>query len=94
MLVLAVAVVLAVLSVAAFPCWAHSARWGYGPTVIVGILLLCVAMAVVSGKYAPKSAESDFALAAISPAYGAYGAYSAYRRAVDLVILAPDNAPF
>lgn len=97
MLVLAVAIVLAILSVAAFPCWSHSARWGYAPSVIVGTLLFCVAMVVVSSKYMPKAADPDITMAAISPAYGAYGAYgaySAYRRTVDPVILAPHNTPF
>jgi Na+-transporting NADH:ubiquinone oxidoreductase subunit NqrB len=89
-LVLAVASVLAVLSVTTFPCWSHSARWGYMPSVIAGTLLLCVAMVVVSSKYAPKSAEPHIAMAATTPAYGAY---SAYRRTVDPVILAPDNTP-
>jgi hypothetical protein len=90
-LVLAVTIVLAILSVAAFPCWSHSARWGYAPSAIAGTLLFCVAMVVVSSKYAPKAANPEIAMAAVSPAYGAY---SAYRRTVDPVILAPDNTPF
>jgi hypothetical protein len=88
-LVLVVAIVLAVLSVATFPCWSYSARWNYTPSVIAGGLLFCIAMVVVSSKYAPKAAEPDITVAATTPAYGAY---SAYRRIVDPVILAPDNA--
>jgi len=87
--VLAVSIVLAVLSVATFPCWSYSARWGYTPSVTAGTLLFCIAMVVVSSKYAPKAAEPDIAMATIYPTYGAY---SGYRRTVD-VILAPDNAP-
>jgi hypothetical protein len=89
-LVLVVAIVLAVISVATFPCWSHSARWGYAPSVIAGTLLFCVAMVVVSSRSAPRAAEPDIAMAASSPASGAY---SAYRRTVDPVILEPGNTP-
>jgi hypothetical protein len=50
MLALGLAMVLAVLSVAAFPCWRHSAGWGYGPTLSVGVLLLAVAVATASAR--------------------------------------------
>lgn len=79
MLALAVTIVLAILSVAAFPCWSYSARWGYAPSVIVGTLLFCVAMVVVSSKYAPKAANREISMAAVSP--------------VDPIILTPDNTP-
>jgi hypothetical protein len=65
--VLAVTIVLAILSVAAFPCWSYSARWGYTPSVIAAVLLLCVAMVVVGSRYAPKAAEAEIAMATISP---------------------------
>ena len=88
MLGLSVIIVLAVLSIASFPCWSYSEGWGYSPSMIVGGLLLCVAMVVVGSKYAPKIAEPEIAMAATSPVYDAY---SAYRRTVERVILARDS---
>jgi len=84
-LVLAVTIVLAVLSVATFPCWSYSGRWGYTPSVIAAALLLCAAMIVVGSKYAPKDTEADVAMATISPAHGVHG------RIVDAMIVAPDT---
>lgn len=50
MLALTLSVLLAVLGIAAFPCWRHSARWGYVPSMIVGFLLVLVAALTVGGK--------------------------------------------
>ncbi|HTE37776.1 MAG TPA: DUF3309 family protein [Reyranella sp.] len=88
MLVLFVAILLALISVATFPCWSYSARWGHVPSTIAGGLLLCVAMVVVGSKYAPKVAEPEIAMAATSPVYDPY---NAYRRTVDRVTLARDS---
>jgi len=50
MAILELAVLLAVMAVAAFPCWRYSADWGYGPSASVGVLLLFVAIfAMVNG---------------------------------------------
>ena len=50
MVLTAVAIVLSIAGVAVFPCWRHSARWGYGPSAIVGLLLIAVAIASLGGK--------------------------------------------
>ena len=44
------AVVLAIAGVAAFPCWRHSAEWGYLPSASAGILLIMVIAAVSSER--------------------------------------------
>jgi hypothetical protein len=87
-LVLAVTILLAVLSVATFPCWSHSARWGYAPSVITAALLLWVATVVVGSRYAPKAAEAEIAMATIAPTHGGH---STYRHTVDGVIVTPDS---
>jgi hypothetical protein len=43
---------LTTLSVAAFPCWSYSRRWGYVPTATTAILLFFVALITVGGKQA------------------------------------------
>lgn len=62
MAALELALVLAIVGVAAFPCWRHSAEWGYLPSASAGILLLMVIAAVSSDRtpnhntrYAAKS---------------------------------------
>ena len=47
---LTLSVLLAILGIAAFPCWRHSARWGYAPSMVVGFLLILVAAVTVGGK--------------------------------------------
>ena len=47
---LTLSVLLAILGVAAFPCWRHSARWGYAPSMMVGFLLVLVAALTVGGR--------------------------------------------
>jgi len=47
---LGLSVLLAVFGVWAFPCWRHSARWGHGPSVLAGVLLLVVAIATASNR--------------------------------------------
>ena len=63
MLVLGVAIVLAIVSIATFPCWAYSTGWGFTPSTLAGALLLCVAVVVVGSKYASKAAEPEIAMA-------------------------------
>jgi hypothetical protein len=60
-LVLVITILLAAIAVAAFPCWSHSARWGYVPSIIAGALLLCVATLVIGSKSAPKTANTNIA---------------------------------
>ena len=54
----AAAILLATLSVAAFPCWSYSRRWGYGPSVATGALLLVLAMMAIANKTTPKAVAS------------------------------------
>jgi hypothetical protein len=83
-LVLLVAILLALISVAAFPCWSYSARWSHLPSVIAGTLLLCVAIVAVGGKSTPKAAEPDMEVASASPVTSAY---NAFHRKIETVIL-------
>ena len=50
MVVFELAVLLALCSVAAFPCWRYSADWGYLPSAATGSLLVVVVLVAVSGK--------------------------------------------
>lgn len=52
------AIVLAALSVAAFPCWSHSRRWGYGPSAAAGALLILLAVMAIANKTTPKAVAS------------------------------------
>jgi hypothetical protein len=57
-IVFVAAVVLAALSVAAFPCWSYSRRWSYGPSAAAGTLLIALAVMTVANKAAPKVTAS------------------------------------
>jgi hypothetical protein len=46
---LLLSILLTALGVAVFPCWPHSARWGYAPSAVVGILLVGVAVLAARG---------------------------------------------
>ena len=50
MVVFELAVLLAFVSIAAFPCWRYSADWGYLPSAVSGALLLAVTLAAVADK--------------------------------------------
>jgi hypothetical protein len=50
MVVFELAVLLALCSVAAFPCWRYSADWGYLPSAAAGFLLGVVVLVAVSDK--------------------------------------------
>jgi Protein of unknown function (DUF3309) len=55
MAILELAVVLALAAIAAFPCWRHSADWGYGPSVSIAAILMAVAVvAIIDGGSAPR----------------------------------------
>jgi len=55
--ILGYALLLATVSVASFPCWRHSRRWGYVPCASTAILLFFVALAAVGGKPATGNAR-------------------------------------
>jgi Protein of unknown function (DUF3309). len=55
MLGLSLAVLLAVAGIAAFPCWRHSANWGYGPSTVAGGLLFLVAALTIGDHAVPHS---------------------------------------
>ena len=57
MFVLVLAIVLALVSLLAFPCWSYSARWGYLPSAVVGALLFGVALVAIGGRSASRPAE-------------------------------------
>ncbi|UXY15353.1 DUF3309 domain-containing protein [Chitiniphilus purpureus] len=42
-------IVLVLLLVGAFPAWPHSRAWGYGPTSIVGVLLIVLIVLMLAG---------------------------------------------
>jgi hypothetical protein len=43
-------VVLVLLLLGAFPAWPHSRQWGYGPSGVLGLLLLVLIIMAVSGR--------------------------------------------
>jgi len=50
MVVFELAVLLALVAVAAFPRWRHSADWGYGPSATAGVLLLIIMVVAMADK--------------------------------------------
>jgi hypothetical protein len=55
MLGLSLAMLLVAASIAVFPCWRHSADWGYGPSAVAGGLLVLIAAVTVSDHGAASS---------------------------------------
>jgi hypothetical protein len=43
-------VVLILLLIGALPTWPYSARWGYGPGGLVGIILIVVLILALTGR--------------------------------------------
>jgi hypothetical protein len=43
-------IILILLLIGAVPRWPYSAGWGYGPSGIVGILLIVVLILVLTGR--------------------------------------------
>lgn len=54
-MLLGLALVLATASVAVFPRWTYSQRWGYAPSTIVAILLVTVAAVAATGRPASST---------------------------------------
>jgi hypothetical protein len=42
-------IVLVILLLGAVPSWPHSKSWGYGPSGIIGVLLVVVLLLVIFG---------------------------------------------
>ncbi len=49
-LTLIIVIVLVLLLVGAFPSWGHSRSWGYGPSGILGVILLVVIILLLTGR--------------------------------------------
>jgi hypothetical protein len=43
-------VILVLMLIGALPNWSHSAKWGYGPSGGVGIILLVLLVLVLTGR--------------------------------------------
>ena len=43
-------VVVILLLVGAIPTWPHSRNWGYGPSGVLGVVVLVVVLLVVMGR--------------------------------------------
>jgi hypothetical protein len=57
MMGLGLAVLLAAAGIAAFPCWRHSAGWGYGPSAVAGGLLVLIAAVTVGDRISLSSLQ-------------------------------------
>lgn len=42
-------ILLILLLLGVVPAWPHSARWGYGPSGIIGVLLIVLLIAALTG---------------------------------------------
>jgi flagellin-like protein len=49
-LTLIIVIVLVLLLVGAFPTWGHSRSWGYGPSGILGVILVIVIILLLAGR--------------------------------------------
>jgi hypothetical protein len=43
-------IILIIVLVGAVPVWPHSANWGYGPSGLIGVLLLVLLVLVLTGR--------------------------------------------
>ncbi len=43
-------ILLILVLIGAFPRWTHSASWGYGPSGIVGVVLIVVLILALTGR--------------------------------------------
>lgn len=57
MVVFELAVLLALTSIAAFPCWRYSVDWGYLPSTLAGVMLLVVMVVAVTDKAPDRMAR-------------------------------------
>ncbi len=44
-------IILILLALGALPSWPHSRSWGYGPSGILGVVLLVIVVLAVSGRF-------------------------------------------
>ena len=47
---LIVLIIIIILLVGAFPTWPHSQSWGYGPSGILGVILVVILILVLLGR--------------------------------------------
>lgn len=47
---LIIVVILVLLLVGAIPVWPHSANWSYGPSGLIGILVIVLLVLVLTGR--------------------------------------------
>ena len=45
-----VLIILVLILIGAFPSWPHSRSWGYGPSGVVGLLVLVLLVLLVMGR--------------------------------------------
>lgn len=43
-------IVLILLLLGAFPAWPHSRNWGYGPSGVLGVVLVVILVAALLGR--------------------------------------------
>lgn len=43
-------IILILLLVGALPAWPHAASWGYGPSGVLGLVLIVVIILLVAGR--------------------------------------------
>ncbi|WP_082615937.1 DUF3309 family protein [Ensifer sp. Root278] len=43
-------IILILLLVGAFPAWPHSSNWGYGPSGLVGVLVVVLLVLLLMGR--------------------------------------------
>ncbi len=43
-------IVLVLLLIGAFPAWPHSAAWGYGPSGLLGVVLIVLLILFLMGR--------------------------------------------
>ena len=43
-------IVLVLLLVGAFPSWSHSSGWGYGPSGVLGLVVIVLVVLLLSGR--------------------------------------------
>ncbi|WP_065372961.1 DUF3309 family protein [Ensifer adhaerens] len=43
-------IILILLLVGAFPAWPHSSSWGYGPSGLVGVLVVVLVVLLLMGR--------------------------------------------
>jgi hypothetical protein len=78
---LGLALLLATVSVAAYPRWRHSRRWGFAPCAVAGSLLVVVAVAAAVGRPAGHDPVRTASEPAVAPAPAPAG--SNYRDALE-----------